>query len=413
MKRQPIRESSVQIVMEEKIDRNFNRIFEVLICVSNILALIIVNLILKNDDINKIVIEFVVVGILTIVLLFSIESDIKLGKLLFNNEKVLKRFFISYYFFLFIACVCVFLPRSSWIFISIFIALTALSGVNTGFSASILLLTFSILLSNDTGLGLIEFLIPGFIGVVLISNVDENFNVKEPIAISLGFQFLSLVGFEILMANKVFNVSLFVVPAINILISLLFLIFVLKMVSFSFIYESQDRLLDVIDLEFELLTELKNTSKEEYDNTIFTAVLCSKMANSLGLNEALCKALGYYYHIGVVRGDNSYPTVESILIDHDIPVEVRNLLKEYLDNDTPIKSKETVLLLFADTVISSVRYLFVKDKNKDINYEKLISTIFEKKLDSGVISDSKISFEDINLMKSTLINEKLFYDFLR
>lgn len=398
--------------MEEIKESKFKKIYEIIIAIANIFSVTLIS-VLMNNDIVTVVKNVIIISILTIALVFVFNMDILKDNLLYNNKYFIKRYFISYLAFLIIAIICAYLPVEGWIFICVFITLSLFSSVNIGFVSGMTLLTVSILLSQNTGLAYLEYAIPGLIGIILFSSLDNDFNVLRPIVISISFQFLTICLGEILIANKAFSFLLFLIPFINVLISFIVLLFVLKMVSFSFIYEASDRLLDVIDLEFELLTELKNTSKEEYDSVIFTAALCSKLANSLGLSESLVKACGYYYHIGVIRGDNSWDTVYDILINHKIPDEVIELLREYLDENTPIKSKETVVLLIADTVISSIKYLFSKDKDAKIDYERLILAVFDKKITTGMISDSKISFEDINIMKKTLINEKLFYDFLR
>jgi len=398
--------------MEEIKEKSSNKLYELLIVLINIAAVTIINIILKAQIIDFVK-DYIFIGLLTICLIYCIELDCINERMLFNNQFFIKRYFISYYLFTILACICVFLPKASWVFLAIFVGLALFSSINVGFISGLLLLTMCALLTGDSGFVYFEYALAGIVGIILFSSLTKEFNVHKPIILSLLFQLITILIAEILLSNQLFSFNQLIIPVINILICALILIFVLKLVSNSFIYETTDRLVDVIDLEFELLTELKNTSKEEYDNTLYTAVLCSKMANNMGLNENLCKALGYYYHIGLIKGDNSWDTVSVILNNNDMPSEVSDLLKEYLDEKTPIKSRETVVLLFADTVVSSIKYLLTKDKNAQIDYDKLIGAIFDKKLKSGILNDTKISFEDVNIMRNTLINEKLFYDFLR
>ena len=398
--------------MEEIKGLKFKRIFEILAIILSVVSIGLVSYLL-NKTIIDIVKNEIIIIMLDIALVFAIEFDILKDRLLFNNKYFINRYYILYFIFFIISLICAVLPSDGWIYICIFISLALFSSTNIGFISGVQLLTISVLLSDNSGIAYIEYIIPGIIAIMLFSTINNEINVIRPIIISLFFQFLMICICEILLANKEFSFVLFLIPLINIMISFIILIFVLKMVLFTFIYESSDRLLDVIDLEFDLLTQLKNTSKEEYDNSIFTAALCSKIANNIGLSESLIKACGYYYHIGVIRGDNSWEMVNSILNDHDIPQEVIDLLKEYLDENTVVKSKETVVLLIADTVISSIRYLFLKDKDSKIDYDKLINAIIDKKIESGLFDDSKISFEDIKIIKNTLVSEKLFYDFLR
>ena len=49
----------------------------------------------------------------------------------------------------------------------------------------------------------------------------------------------------------------------------------------------------------------------------------------------------------------------------------------------------------------------------ELDYNKIINTIFKKKLESGIIDNSSISFGELQEMKKILVEEKLYYDFLR
>ena len=104
---------------------------------------------------------------------------------------------------------------------------------------------------------------------------------------------------------------------------------------------------------------------------------------------------------------------KEILEEHSFPEKVCDILKEYLDRKEAIVSKETVVLLFADTIISSICYLFEKDKEVQIDYEKLIPAVFKKKEESGIIKYSNITLRELEEMKKILLEEKLYYDFLR
>ena len=104
--------------------------------------------------------------------------------------------------------------------------------------------------------------------------------------------------------------------------------------------------------------------------------------------------------------------MNAILEENQFPQRVKEVLKEYLDKSEIIRSKETVVLLFSDTVISSISYLFSKDPKIQLDYEKIIESIFKKRIESGVIEHSDLSFE-LTQIKKGLVEEKLYYDFLR
>jgi hypothetical protein len=75
--------------------------------------------------------------------------------------------------------------------------------------------------------------------------------------------------------------------------------------------------------------------------------------------------------------------------------------------------KETVAVYLADCVVSSIMYLLDKDKDKDIEYGRLAIAVIHKKLDSGVLNNSDISFSDLGEIEKIYTGEKLYYDFLR
>lgn len=64
-------------------------------------------------------------------------------------------------------------------------------------------------------------------------------------------------------------------------------------------------------------------------------------------------------------------------------------------------------------MISSVRYLFSKNPKIHLDYDKFIGDIFKKRMESGMIEESDITLKELKDMKKTLMEEKLYYDFLR
>ncbi len=369
---------------------------------------------LYNFETIRIVTNIIIFGILSLLLIFVIEKEKLKNRLLFDNINHMSMFYSIYFTYLIISLFFPLISQTGWPYLVIFIPLAIVSNELIGFVSGMSLLVLNFILCPELSFVLlIAYLVPGAVAVMLFSTLDENFKVASPMCLSLLIQFVTLSLNNVLLANLEFSISLFLVPAINIFICTVLLLIILKVLSFSLVYKTHDRYMDILDPEFELLVELKNYSKEEYNHTIYTAVLCAKLASKLSLDENLTKALGYYHRIGLIRGDNSWECVNKLLKEYEIPDEVGILLKEYLNKDSVVISKEIGVLMFADTVVSAITYLFSKDKEAQINYDKLINTVFDKKLQSGVLNHSNVSFNDISVMKKVLIDEKLFYDFLR
>lgn len=399
--------------MENTKRSNKNLILNIVLFVGGIIASGVASY-LYHFELIRIVTNVIIFGIMSLLVIFALEKEKCNSRLLFDNINHLSMFYSAYFIFLVVSLFFPLLSNVGWPYLVIFITLAIVSNEFVGFTAGFALLVLNLILCPETSfIMLLVYLVPGFVSVMLFGTLDENFKVASPMSISLLVQFVTLSLSNVLLANMEFSISLFLVPAINIFICTVLLLIVLKVLSFSLVYKTHDRYMEILDPEFELLVQLKNFSKEEYNHTIYTAVLCTKLASKLSLDENLTKALGYYHRIGLIRGDNSWECVSKLLNEYDIPGEVSALLKEYLDKDSYVISKEIGVLMFADTVVSAISYLFSKDKDTQINFDKLINTVFDKKLASGVLANSKVSFYDISVMKKVLIEEKLFYDFLR
>lgn len=351
------------------------------------------------------------VGIVAVI--FSIEQAFFKGSLLFDNGEHLMRFTLLYFVFLCGSLLFPLLPVGGWPYLAVFIGLMIFSNQVVGISAGTVLLMITSLLYGGNGSEFFIYFIGGLIGATVFSYVDVAFRVVLPLVISLMMQMVCLSIQEVLFVNETLHLDMFLIPAVNLLVCMILLLILLKYFSFAVIYSKRDLYMDINDPECQLLVELKNSSKDEYYHTIHTAYLCDRIARKLNMDDALVKACGYYHRIGVIKGENNWENVNAILEENQFPQRVKEVLKEYLDKSEIIRSKETVVLLFSDTVISSISYLFSKDPKIQLDYEKIIESIFKKRIESGVIEHSDLSFGELQEMKKILMEEKLYYDFLR
>jgi len=347
-------------------------------------------------------------------LVFVMEKSRIQGDFLFDNGENMWRFTVLYFLFLSGSVIFPLLPAGGWPFLAVFTGLMLFSGQLIAVCGGCNLLLISLLLSTSAQTDLfVIYFIGGMAGVLLFSGLDERFKVGLPLMISLLVQFVCLCIHEVLTVNEVLNPDMFLIPVANILVNLILILILLKFFSFSIIYRTRDTYMDINDPECPLLVKLKEFSKEEYFHAIHTAYLCDRIAGKLDLDAAAAKAGGYYHKIGILKGENSFENVKIILEEYRIPDKVMEILKEYLNKDEKIVSKESAVLLISDTVISSISYLFSKDANARLDYEKLIQAVFSKKVESGILNHNKISIGELEEMKKILMEEKLYYDFLR
>ena len=344
---------------------------------------------------------------------FSIEQGIEKETFLFDNDVHLLRFALLYLLSFFVFLLFPMLPVGGWPYLAVFIGLTIFSNQVTGISAGTVLLMITCMLYGGNGSEFFIYFIGGLIGATVFSYVNITFKVVLPLVISLMMQLVCLALQEVLFVNETLHLDMLLIPVVNLLVCTILLLILLKYFSFAVIYSKRDLYMDMNDPECPLLVELKNTSKDEYYHAIHTAYLCDRIAKRLNMDDALVKACGYYHRIGILRGENSWENAQTILEENQFPQRVKEILKEYLDKSESIRSGETVVLLFSDTVISSINYLFSKEPNIQLDYEKIIGGIFKKRIESGIIDYSDLTFGQLQEMKKILTEEKLYYDFLR
>ena len=78
-----------------------------------------------------------------------------------------------------------------------------------------------------------------------------------------------------------------------------------------------------------------------------------------------------------------------------------------------IIDKEETIVYFADAVISAVMYLIKKNPETELNYDKIVHAIFQKKLESNCLKNCSLTLEEVYLLETMFVKEKLYYDFLR
>ncbi|MDE6971703.1 MAG: hypothetical protein K2P38_01135 [Lachnospiraceae bacterium] len=347
--------------------------------------------------------------------IFAIEQSQEADSFLFDNKEHLGRFLVLYLLALAGSLVFPLLPAGGWPYLAAFIGLMLFSNQVVGLSSAAVLLLVTCLLytGNNGNIAFYVYFVGGLAGIVVFSYLNVSFKVGLPILVSLMVQMVCLAVQEVLLVNEQLKLQLFLIPALNLLVSLILLLILLKYFSFSIIYKNRDLFMDINDPECPLLVELKNASKEEYYHAVHTAYLCDRIAKKLKLDDAMVKACGYYHRIGIIKGEVNWENTQFILEENRFPQQVKDVLREYLDSTEQMVSKETIILLFSDTVITSISYLFSKDPQIEIDYPKIINGIFKKRVESGMIDQSNLTFGEFQEMKKILLEERLYYDFLR
>lgn len=340
----------------------------------------------------------------------------------YDNERHLMRFYLCLLACLAVALACVFLPVGAWPFLVVYITLALYGSTFLGAAAGSVLLMITVLGSGAESQMFMMYLVCGLIGVSLFRRLDTEFRVGVPFAISLLALLVCETANVVLFANERLDMELFVVPAANVIISAILLLGILKLFSQSVTYRYRVAYMELTAPECELLTRLKEEAREDYYQSMHTAYFCERIGGRLELDVQAVKAAGFYHKIGVLYQNKDKDTDEgkeqgeelfAMFHKRHFPPAMQEILKEYLLPDRIVRRKETAVLILSDAVTAAIIHLLAADKGRNLDYDKIIDSVFKIKLDSGVLSQCLISMKEITQMKKIFKEEKLYYDFLR
>lgn len=331
----------------------------------------------------------------------------------YRNEGKYGKFAFVYLGSLVAAVFFPYLPVTGWPFLVLFILLGVFSNGITGIAAGSVCLLLAVNFSGGDMSVFWLYFISGLAGILMFSNLNDEFLVGLPVIISLSVLILCLTANVILFSREQLSAEQFTIPALNMMTCCILLLIILKAFSSSVIHKDQEKYMEINDPECPLLVQLKNLSREEYYHAIHTAYLGDRIAKRLRLDDAAVKACGYYHRIGKLKGENTWENVSAICDEYHFPAKTKRILKEYVDGSESVVSKETIIVLFADCIVSSILYLFEKDPKAQLDYKQLIDTVFKKKLETDELWGNEISLAQLHEMKEIFVEEKLYYDFLR
>lgn len=324
-----------------------------------------------------------------------------------------KRFYMFYIGSLVVSVLLPLIPLESWPVVVFFVLLSFASDLPAGILAGAICMGIAFSLSGVGNFAYFVFyFISGVIAALLLSKLDDDFKIGFPILITeiILFSGLSII---IITSGNGLSIEPFIFTFVNCIITLLLVLFILKVYSSRILFAENDRYLELNDPECKLLSELRNSSPEEYHKTVHVVYFCDRLARRLELDVNIIKCAGLYHRVGIIGGVNTWENISMICTEQNIPKEVMTILQEFSDNNCSIKAPESAVLYMSECIVSSVIFLFRKNKDIVLDYPSLIEAIFKQRIEAGVFKDCNISIKQFEQMKKVFIEEQLYYDFLR
>ncbi|WP_461256637.1 HD family phosphohydrolase [Treponema sp. R80B11-R83G3] len=211
------------------------------------------------------------------------------------------------------------------------------------------------------------------------------------------------------------------------------------------------RLMELSDLNAPILRKLFTTAPGTYSHSLMVANLAEQACQDIGANALLARVGAYYHDIGKMenpdyfvenqtdhnRHDEINPRLSATIIRSHVklgvekaqslglPKDVISIIAEHHGNSiiswfynkateqevtvssedfsypgSPPHSKESAIVMLADISEAAVRTLNKPTAGK---IDKFIQQLFEAKIDHGQLSESDLSFRDLEIIKKSFV----------
>lgn len=345
--------------------------------------------------------------------IFSFEQSNIYQRLHYDNGKHYARFVIMFILSILVGCMLPFLPSGGWAVPAIALALTLFSNTTTGMMAYTGVLGICVYFSDASILVFLIYFLVGGIFAILFEGLDEDYKTGAPMSIAVILYTVVMLA-KIMFENQgIPKLELFIIPVINVFITILLMLAVLRLYCAAVIDKEKGKFLVINDQEFPLLAKYKEENEALYYNAIHTAYFAEKAARMLHMDVNVAKCGGYYHKIIVAECRKEEKSLEEICQIYKFPPKAVKLLQEYNYKALTLKMRESVVVYLADSVVSSIMYLLEREQKNNIDYGKIATAIIRRKVESGILNQSDISLSELGGMEKIFTGEKLYYDFLR
>ena len=211
------------------------------------------------------------------------------------------------------------------------------------------------------------------------------------------------------------------------------------------------RLMELSDLNAPILRKLFTAAPGTYSHSLMVANLSEQACQDIGANALLARVGAYYHDIGKMENPDYFVENQTEYNKHDeiaprlsatiirshvklgvekannlgLPKDVISIIAEHHGNSViswfynkaaeqeaavnpedfsypgkPPRSRESAVVMLADITEAAVRTLSKPTVQK---IEKFIQQLFEDKVDNGQLSESELSFRDLEIIKKAFV----------
>ncbi len=320
-------------------------------------------------------------------------------------------------FFALISSAQAFLPDLILPIASLAVIMCFFVSPNTGISSVILFSTMPYLVTDHSFEYFLFYTATGIIAVTLMYTKRKTGKYVEVLVVFM-LIYIMLYTALIILKRMSINADIIILPAVGLILDLV----IMKVAGYRYytnVEKKKEELYKrIVDPEYPLLMRLKKENRKEYKTAIHTAHFTELFAQKFGYDKVIMKGLGFYHRIGVLEGDRTslaFRTVKTATYE-GFPEELVGYLKEYGEVDGKSRvSPEVSICLITHHVISGLIKEYSKDKDADVDMNQFVDKVILKLFSGGgaLLKHSLIPYDDLEQIRKTFKEEKIYYDFLR
>ncbi|MBE5948146.1 MAG: HDIG domain-containing protein [Lachnospiraceae bacterium] len=275
--------------------------------------------------------------------------------------------------------------------------LTILFGIKTGLASMVLYSVVTVLFGLDPVEAILLYLIFGVVGSFLAVTFKSTIRLIVGSFSLVAVYAMFYVGLNYYTYGELLGndfVTGLIGGAVQVLVFLCFFPFVARTINFNL----DKKLVAICEDSFKPIEELKDRNPAVYEHSKVVAKLAGHAAKAAGINEKLVKAGALYHEIGQGLGGNYIKKGIEICNENNVPEAVIDIIKEHNINIAKPATKESAIVMLADTIISTMDGM--KKKGTPIpDKVKLIDKILALRISKGYLDVCDLTAGDLNKIK--------------
>ena len=162
---------------------------------------------------------------------------------------------------------------------------------------------------------------------------------------------------------------------------------------------------DIIDASFPLAKELARFSKKDYKHARRVSELAGDCAKAVDADEKVCRAAGFYYRIGILRGETIRESGVRIAEEQCFPESVIQIINEYKGEETLPSTVESAIIQMVDGVMKKVEVLDQTTMSSEWNQDMVIYQTLNEFSTNGMYDNAGMSMNMFLKIREYLVQE--------